>query len=779
MTIDDLDAPLAGGSLLFDPDEPSQPAPYLEGLNAGQCEAVKTTEGPLLVLAGAGTGKTRVLTTRLTHILAQGKAFPGQVLAVTFTNKAAQEMRERVGALSRDRAVGSWWMGTFHALCARMLRRGNIAQHVGLESDFSIIDSDDQMRVVKQLLKDNGFDDKKWPPKAVLGAIQRWKDKAHRPETVPESEAREMGRRRILEFYRLYQERLLGLGACDFGDLILHCLTIFQKHPAVLAEYHNRFRYVMVDEYQDTNVAQYLWLRLLAQGSKNICCVGDDDQSIYGWRGAEVGNILKFEQDFSGAKVVRLERNYRSTGRILAAASHIIKNNESRLGKTLWTNDGLGEKLRVRGLWDGEAEARFVGEEIEKLQRKGVALADIAILVRAGAQTREFEERFLTLGLPYRVVGVLRFYERLEIRDAIAFMRLVYSSDDSLAFERVLNKPRRGLGPAAQTAIHTTARTSGKSLFAAALELVEEGGLRPAARKALQSFVNQVLGWQEKVQTMPHSELVGLILEESGYLESWQKDKSVEAKGRVENLRELVNAVGDYDSLEAFLDHVSLVMEKAQTADLDMISIMTLHGAKGLEFANVFLPGWEEGLFPSQRSMDEKGLQGLEEERRLAYVGLTRARQRVILSFAANRRMHGSWSSTIASRFIDELPVEHIEQENDRGLYSRSIYKETSDSRFGDGYHLGDEARSPGLSDSRIKRAYQGAYQERKQNDGGPAQRSSGGDDDFERGDRVFHRKFGCGTVRQVEGDRLTIAFDKAGSKKVLDSFVVSQDQED
>ncbi|KKJ76235.1 DNA helicase II [Kiloniella litopenaei] len=742
--------------------------PYLTGLNESQMDAVQTTDGPVLVLAGAGTGKTRVLTTRLAHILATGKAFPGQVLAVTFTNKAAQEMKERVAGILNEPSVERWWLGTFHAIAVRMLRAH--AEKVGLGTDFAIIDTDDQLRLVKQLLKENNLDDKKWPPKSVLGVIQRWKDRGQTPDHVSANEAKEFAGGRIHKIYQSYQQRMKELNACDFGDLLLHTLVIFQTYPDVLADYHRRFHYILVDEYQDTNVAQYLWLRLLAQGHQNVCCVGDDDQSIYGWRGAEVGNILRFEKDFPGAKVVRLERNYRSTGRILAAASSVISHNEGRLGKTLWTDDDDGEMIRVRGLWDGEAEARFVGEETESLQRKGQSLDQIAVLVRTGAMTREFEERFLTLGIPYRVIGGARFYERLEIRDALAYLRLVNSADDSLAFERVINTPKRGLGPAAVSVVHQLARQIETSLFKAAQEIVETDELRPAARKSMAGFVAQVERWQGLKNDIPHPELADLILEESGYLEFWQNDKSVEAKGRVENLRELVNALGEFESLPDFLEHVSLVMDTNSQQNQDMVSIMTLHGAKGLEFETVFLPGWEEGLFPNQRAMDEQGLKGLEEERRLAYVGLTRARERAIISFAANRRMHGSWASAIPSRFVDELPHEHIERESDRGIYSAPL--EPSYGGFGSGRGWQDNDRvSPGMQ--RARSYSSGESQLVRQ----AAQKVSESKSGFGRGERVFHQKFGYGLITSVEGERLTISFDKAGSKKVLSNFVVPAEQ--
>ncbi len=741
--------------------------PYLTGLNESQLEAVETTDGPVLVLAGAGTGKTRVLTTRLAHILATGKAFPGQVLAVTFTNKAAQEMKERVASILNQPSVERWWLGTFHAIAVRMLRAH--AEKVGLGTDFAIIDTDDQLRLVKQLLKENNLDDKKWPPKSVLGAIQRWKDRGQTPDHVSASEAKEFAGGRIHGIYKNYQQRLRELNACDFGDLLLHTLVIFQNHPDVLADYHRRFHYILVDEYQDTNVAQYLWLRLLAQGHQNVCCVGDDDQSIYGWRGAEVGNILRFEKDFPGAKTVRLERNYRSTGRILAAASSVISHNEGRLGKTLWTDDDEGEMLRVRGLWDGEAEARFVGEEVEGLQRKGQKLDQMAVLVRTGAMTREFEERFLTLAIPYRVVGGARFYERLEIRDALGYLRLVNSADDSLAFERIINTPKRGLGPAAVRVVHELARQMNISLFNAAREIVQTDELRPAARKAMAGFVEKMERWQGLKADMPHPELADLVLEESGYLEFWQNDKSVEAKGRVENLRELVNALGEYENLSEFLEHVSLVMDTNSQTGQDMVSIMTLHGAKGLEFETVFLPGWEEGLFPNQRAMDEQGLKGLEEERRLAYVGLTRARQRAIISFAANRRMHGSWASAIPSRFVDELPHEHIERESDRGIYSAPL--ESSYGGFGSNKWLDNDRGSPGMQRARNYSSGESQLVRKA------AQKVSESKSGFGRGERVFHQKFGYGLVASVEGERLTISFDKAGSKKVLSNFVVPAEQ--
>jgi DNA helicase-2/ATP-dependent DNA helicase PcrA len=739
--------------------------PYLAALNEAQREAVQTLDGPVLVLAGAGTGKTRVLTTRLAHLLITGRAAPGQLLAVTFTNKAAREMKDRVAALI-GRPVEGWWLGTFHALAARLLRED--AERVGLKPNFTILDTDDQLRLVKQLLEAEQVDPKKWPARAVLAAIERWKDRALTPDKVTAGEAGDLAGGRALALYAAYQERLRALNACDFGDLLLHSLGLLQDHLDVLAKAHRRFRYILVDEYQDTNVAQYLWLRLLARAHHNLCCVGDDDQSIYGWRGAEVGNILRFERELPGAKVIRLERNYRSTGRILAAASGLIAHNEGRLGKTLWTEDTEGEQIRLRGLWDGEAEARFVGDEIESLQRQGHRLSEIAILVRAGSQTREFEERFITLGLPYRVVGGPRFYERLEIRDALAYLRVVHQPDDGLAFERILNKPKRGLGDASLRLLHGHARAQEISLVQASRELAETDELRPAARRALADLLADFDCWRGLATEMHHVELAEVVLDESGYTAMWQNDKTAEAPGRLENLKELVNAMAEFDDLSGFLEHVSLVMEAIEGQGQDQANLMTLHSAKGLEFDTVFLPGWEEGLFPNQRSLDQGGLRGLEEERRLAYVGLTRARRRVIVSFAANRRMHGSWSVSLPSRFLGELPEDQVEKESDPGIYGAP--------RAGFGspdIAAWDTARtSPGMV-----RARQRAGQASRFIEVVPRLVESEPARGFSAGQRVFHQKFGYGTVRLTEGERLTIEFDKAGEKKVIAGFVVPEDQ--
>jgi DNA helicase-2/ATP-dependent DNA helicase PcrA len=737
----------------------AQEPPYLRELNAAQRAAVEAMDGPVLVLAGAGTGKTRVLTTRLAHILFTGRAWPSQVLAVTFTNKAAREMKDRVETLI-GRSTESMWIGTFHSISARILRRH--AELVGLRPDFTVLDTDDQLRLVKQVLSAADIDDKRWPARVLLGLIDRWKDRGLTPDRVPASEAGEFAFGRGIDLYRAYQERLKTLNAVDFGDLMLHCLTLFTTHADVLGDYQRRFRYILVDEYQDTNVAQYLWLRLLALGSRNICCVGDDDQSIYGWRGAEVGNILRFEHDFPGARVIRLEQNYRSTGNILGAAAGLIACNEGRLGKTLWTTGEGGEKVLVRGLWDGEEEARWIADEIEALQRKRHPLREIAILVRASFQTREFEERFLTLGIPYRVVGGLRFYERQEIRDAIAYLRVVAQPDDDLAFERIVNVPKRGIGEATLQVLHRLARGRGISLTRAVRALLETDELKPQARRALGRLIADFDRWRGELDHLPHAELIQLVLDESGYTAMWQNDKSPDAPGRLENLKELIAAIEEFENLQGFLEHVSLVMENTGQTDADMVNVMTLHSAKGLEFDTVFLPGWEEQLFPHQRALDEGGVKSLEEERRLAYVGLTRARRRAIVSFAANRRVYNQWQSTVPSRFIDELPAAHVERTSDPGLYAGA--------RAGG---FSEAAAEPDLGAgtpwARRRFAARAALVEAGAAPVRPRERKSQGG--FKAGDEVFHQKFGYGRVRLVDGDKLEIAFE-TGIKKVLDSFV-------
>ncbi|OIR09961.1 ATP-dependent DNA helicase PcrA [mine drainage metagenome] len=759
-------------------DDPSDPPPaappsapsaaWLEGLNPEQRQAVETTDGPVLVLSGAGTGKTRVLTTRLAHIIASGRARPWNILAVTFTNKAAREMRERVSGLV-GAAAEQIWLGTFHALGAKLLRRH--AGLVGLDSSFTILDTDDQLRLLKQVMEAEGVDAKRWPPQALMHTIQRWKDQGKPPARLKADDGGEFADGRAAALYGLYQDRLRALNACDFGDLLLHCLTIFQDpaHQDLLADYQHRFKYILVDEYQDTNVAQYLWLRLLAQAHRNLCCVGDDDQSIYSWRGAEVGNILRFERDFPGAAVIRLEANYRSTPAILAAASGLIGHNADRLGKTL--RPGLphadsGDKLVVRALWDGEEEARWVVDEVEAQQRRGVPLSQMAILVRAGFQTREFEERLITTGVPYKVIGGLRFYERQEIRDALAYFRVVAQPADDLAFERIVNLPKRGLGEASLQAMHLLARRQGLPLTQAARLLVETDELKPKARATLAALLNDFERWRGLMAGIGPAELAQTVLDESGYTGMWQKEKGPDAQGRLENLKELAAALEEFETLPGFLEHVALVMENDSRADGAFLSIMTLHGAKGLEFDVVFLPGWEEGVFPHQRALEETGARGLEEERRLAYVGITRARQRVFLSHAGNRRIYNQWQSSLPSRFLDELPAAVVERSGEAGLFG--------------------VASAPGGGWSATPRAWRGekpqAWTTPTPPDGGFAAGDNGfaagdngfaaGDNGFAVGDKVFHQKFGNGRIIHREGNKLEIAFDKAGVKKVIDSFV-------
>ncbi|GGG16619.1 DNA helicase [Caldovatus sediminis] len=736
---------------------PAAPPDYLARLNPEQRAAVETLDGPVLVLAGAGTGKTRVLTTRFAHLLVTRRAFPSQVLAVTFTNKAAREMKARVSAIL-GREVEGLWLGTFHALGARMLRRH--AEHVGLKGNFTILDTDDQTRLLKQVMDASGVDLKRWPAPGLMAVVQRWKDRGLTPERVTPSEDSDYANGRARALYAQYQQRLRDLNAADFGDLLLHTTEILRTEPEVLAQYHRAFRYILVDEYQDTNLVQYLWLRLLAKGHGNICCVGDDDQSIYSWRGAEIENILRFEKDFPDAKVVRLERNYRSTRPILAAASGLIAHNAGRLGKTLRAgrDDAEGEKVRVVALWDSEEEARMVGERIEEAQRAGHPLSEVAILVRAGFQTRAFEERLITLGIPYRVVGGARFYERQEIRDALAYMRVLAQPSDDLAFERIVNVPKRGLGDSTIRALHELARIEKSSLAAAAERLaLSPDGLRPRPRQALAELMRGFARWREQLPRDGHVVTVATLLDESGYTEMWKQDRSPEAPGRLENLKELLRALGEFESLAGFLDHVALVMENDEAAEGERVSLMTLHAAKGLEFDMVFLPGWEEGLFPSQRSLDEGGEKALEEERRLAYVGLTRARKLAVVSHAANRRVYGNWTASIPSRFIEELPDEHVAKEGGAAM-ERHRAATGAAGAFGSPFGLAAPRRPP------TPRIYEtGSWEVAER----PARAER-----IAVGERVFHQKFGYGRVLAVEDDRLDIAFDKAGTRRVLDRFV-------
>lgn len=737
-------------NLAYTMNDDNSQMPYLEGLNEPQREAVLTTEGPVLVLAGAGTGKTRALTTRLAHLLYSGKARPFDVFAVTFTNKAAAEMRERVNHMLGTETEG-WWLGTFHALAVRILRKH--AELVGLKSNFTILGDDDQQRLIKQILKAEFIDEKKWPARVVQSAIDHFKNRALSPDQIGSDPKRHMVDGKIQTIYKTYQERLLTLNACDFGDLLLHVIKIFQNNADVLADYQNRFKYIMVDEYQDTNVAQYMWLRLMAQKHQNIYCVGDDDQSIYGWRGAQVDNILRFEKDFKGAKIIKLEQNYRSTGAILDCAATVISKNQSRLGKTLWTDSDQGSPVELHHYWDGQEEARAIGDEIEALQRKGTALSEVAILVRASYQTREFEERFLTIGLPYRVIGGPRFYERMEIRDAVAYLRLVVQRSDDLAFERIINLPKRGIGPSTIQQLHHYARVSGKSLYQATEDLIETDELKPKVRKTLQGFTQDIERWEKALETMEHVEVAKMILDESGYTEMWMKDKNPDAPGRLENLKEFVNALQEFENIPGFLEHIALVMENASQPDQDMITIMTLHGAKGLEFNHVFLPGWEEGVFPNPRAMEETGEKGLEEERRLAYVGMTRAKQHLIISHAKSRRMYGRWESMLPSRFVTELSEKSIILKGTQNNFNPNSW---NGGNFGGSRKLTTPQRISRMqepADDYISQAV------------------------FGSGERVFHQKFGYGKVINCEGDKVSVQFDKAGMKKVMSGFLVPAEE--
>jgi DNA helicase II / ATP-dependent DNA helicase PcrA len=825
-----LDPALPRPISLSDQARATRPAPYLDDLNPAQKAAVEALDGPVLMLAGAGTGKTKALTARIVHLLHLHKARPHEILAVTFTNKAAREMKLRVGRMLGEVAEGMPWMGTFHSLSAKILRRH--AELVGLKPTFTILDTDDQIRLLKQLILAANIDEKRWPARLLASLIDGWKNRALTPDRVPSADASAYNNRGT-ELYEAYQDRLKALNAVDFGDLLLHCVTIFQTHQDVLAQYQRWFRYILVDEYQDTNVAQYLWLRLLAQAHKNICCVGDDDQSIYGWRGAEVGNILRFEKDFPGAEVIRLEQNYRSTAHILAAASGIISSNKGRLGKTLWTAGEPGEKVRLIGHWDGEEEARWIGEEVEAIQRgtRGRDPVDLnhqAILVRASHQMRAFEDRFLTIGLPYRVIGGPRFYERAEIRDAMAYFRLAVSPDDDLAFERVANVPRRGLGDKGMQEIQRTARTNGLSLFDASRLMITRGELKGKSANPIRTFLdcidrwNQVTGLRTRPDTVgvldrgrvvpgsdeaftafepegfdsatiedvgqdfvdgpiweyDHIRLAETILDESGYTEMWQNDKTPEAPGRLDNLKELIKALEQFDNLQGFLEHVSLIMDNDTEGAEEKVTIMTLHAAKGLEFPVIFLPGWEDGLFPSQRSMDDTGLKGLEEERRLAYVGITRAEEICTISFASNRRVYGQWQSQLPSRFIDELPADHVEVLTAPGLY-------------GGGYGAAAQVGFGSALEERVSKAdvYNSpGWRRMEQQSRRPMSQPSEARhviidaealSPYVLGDRVFHQKFGYGEIMGIEGDKLEIEFDHSGAKKVVARWVVPADHVD
>lgn len=731
---------------------------WLETLNPEQKEAVQTTEGPVLVLSGAGTGKTKVLTTRLAYILANMKANPWNCLVVTFTNRAAREMKERVQNMIGD-VANSVWLGTFHSICVKILRKH--AELAGLHSNFTILGEDDQKRLIKQISEAEGIDDKKYPAQSVLDHIQRWKDKGLTIDKIQQGYKENV----LTHLYKKYQERLLELNCVDFGDILLYTLDILLSHPDICEIYQNRFKYIMVDEYQDTNVTQYLFLRLLAQKNNNLCCVGDDDQSIYSWRGAEVENILRFEKDFKNCRTIRLERNYRSTANILSAASFLISHNEGRLGKTLKVAENSparnadNTKIKVVSTYSGEDEAKYVVDEIDAQLRNGYEYSQMAVLVRTAFQTREFEEKFISEAIPYQVIGGPKFYERAEIRDALAYLRVVLQPNDDLAFERIINKPARGVGAKSIEKFYQEARANRISLFAAVNKLLNEGGISGKAKTNLTDLMDKFEQWRKNINAVTPDELMSQILDDSGYIDMLKLDSSTEAPGRLENLKELVSVMSDkekYPTLSEFMEHVSLVMENDDTFDNNKVMLITLHSAKGLEFDVVFLPGWEEGLFPHQRSLDENGSQALEEERRLAYVAITRAKKQLYILTALNRRVYGQWQNNIPSRFINELPPQNIEICNNAtkfyGNYNNGGYNNYYRNSAGS-YNQGD---------------YNGYSRNRNSGSSHHGFASASA----LMGEKVYHQTFGYGKVVGVEGDKLDVWFDNYGNKKLLKDYV-------
>lgn len=731
---------------------------WLETLNPEQKEAVQTTEGPVLVLSGAGTGKTKVLTTRLAYILANMKANPWNCLVVTFTNRAAREMKERVQNMIGD-VANSVWLGTFHSICVKILRKH--AELAGLHSNFTILGEDDQKRLIKQISEAEGIDDKKYPAQSVLDHIQRWKDKGLTIDKIQQGYKENV----LTHLYKKYQERLLELNCVDFGDILLYTLDILLSHPDICEIYQNRFKYIMVDEYQDTNVTQYLFLRLLAQKNNNLCCVGDDDQSIYSWRGAEVENILRFEKDFENCRTIRLERNYRSTANILSAASFLISHNEGRLGKTLKVAENSparnadNAKIKVVSTYSGEDEAKYVVDEIDAQLRNGYEYSQMAVLVRTAFQTREFEEKFISEAIPYQVIGGPKFYERAEIRDALAYLRVVLQPNDDLAFERIINKPARGVGAKSIEKFYLEARANRISLFAAVNKLLNEGGISGKAKTNLTDLMDKFEQWRKNINAVTPDELMSQILDDSGYIDMLKLDSSADAPGRLENLKELVSVMSDkekYPTLSEFMEHVSLVMENDDTFDNNKVMLITLHSAKGLEFDVVFLPGWEEGLFPHQRSLDENGSQALEEERRLAYVAITRAKKQLYILTALNRRVYGQWQNNIPSRFINELPPQNIEICNNAtkfyGNYNNGGYNNYYRNSAGS-YNQGD---------------YNGYSRNRNSGSSHHGFASASA----LMGEKVYHQTFGYGKVVGVEGDKLDVWFDNYGNKKLLKDYV-------
>ena len=664
---------------------------YLQDLNSAQKDAVINTDGPILVVAGAGSGKTKVLTSRIAHIIKNKKAFPNQILSVTFTNKAAKEMHSRVSRILKSEAIGLTWLGTFHSICAKILRKH--AKAAGLNSNFTILDTDDQIRLIKNICKSENIDTKKLAPKLILTIIDKWKNNGWYPKNVILNK-KDVFEKIILPVYKIYQQKLKDLNCCDFGDLILHCVKILEENKDICEIYNKNFKYILVDEYQDTNYIQSKWLNILAKLNKNICCVGDDDQSIYSWRGAEIKNFLEFDKVYENTKIIRLEENYRSTQNILSVASELISNNKKRVGKNLTTQLDQGDLIKLNCYRSGKDEAIGLSDEIEKNLKKNFSLNSISILVRAIFQTREFEERFLKIGLPYRIIGGTKFYERAEIKDCIAYLRLVYQEKDDLAFERIVNNPKRAIGDSTIKLIHDYAKKNLLSLVSASKKLIELNKIKPKAKIGLNNFLNFLNKWKidYKIKNIYHVKLLQVILDESGYSLKLKNKKDLENESRLENIKELLSAMKEFDNLESFLEHVSLATSVDQEWDGQKVNLMTMHASKGLEFDVIFLPGWEEGLFPHQKSLEEKGEKGLEEERRLAYVGITRARKKVYVSFSMNRFYQGDWIDSMASRFVEELPEKFVE----KNIYSEENENQDQDFEFNQDFEIEEETRSPG-----------------------------------------------------------------------------------
>ena len=664
---------------------------YLKNLNNAQKEAVLYLDGPLLIVAGAGSGKTKVLTSRIAHIIKEKKAFPNQILSVTFTNKAAKEMQNRVSKMLGSAATGLSWLGTFHSICAKILRKHATAAN--LNSNFTIIDTDDQTRLIKNICKSENIDIKQLAPRFILAIIDRWKNKGYYPSEVKVNN-KDVYEKTILPLYKIYQQKLIDLNSCDFGDLILHTVKILENYPDIRQIYTTNFKYILVDEYQDTNFIQSKWLNLLSEKTKNLCCVGDDDQSIYSWRGAEIKNFLEFDQIYENTKVIRLEQNYRSSQNILSVASNLISNNQNRVGKTLTTTMEEGDLVKLNCFKNGKDEAIGISDEIEKKLKKKYSFNEMAILVRAIFQTREFEERFLKIGMPYRILGGTKFYERAEIKDCIAYLRLIHQEKDDLAFERIVNNPKRSIGDTTLKTVHEFGKENNLSLESAANKMLQQNLIKPKTKIGLSFFLNALNKWRNdlNIKKINHIKLLQIVLDESGYSSMLKNKKDLDNENRLENIKELLSAMKEFDNLESFLEHVSLATSIDQEWDGEKINMMTMHAAKGLEFDVVFLPGWEEGLFPHQKSIEEKGQNGLEEERRLAYVGITRARKKAIISFSMNRFYQGDWIDSMASRFIEELPEKHLEKNS---FFDEEV-DDDQDFDFNQDFEIEEGTRSPG-----------------------------------------------------------------------------------